>query len=110
MVRSFQAALAACASLLLASTVRATPLDCTSVPPGAPPVTIEILTAVESGDQDLCVAEVRGMVDLSRSGGWDVYVIVDSSGSTAGSSGIDLDGDGLTSTGDWRAPTDPGDS
>ena len=97
-------------TLALAFPAAAIPLDCTSTPPGAPPITVELVAVTESGDQTACFAEIRGMVDTSRAGGWDVYIIVDSSGSTAGSSGIDLDGDGLVGQGDWRNPTDPGDS
>jgi len=98
------------AVLLSAAPALATILDCTATPAGAPPIVVELVSITENGDQNACFAEVRGSVDLSRVGGWDVYIILDSSGSTAGSSGIDLDGDGLLGTGDWRAPTDPGDS
>jgi hypothetical protein len=97
-------------ALLVAPVLRAAPLDCTATPAGAPPIAVELVSTTESGDQNGCFAEVRGSVDLSRVGGWDVYIILDSSGSTAGASGIDIDGDGVVGTGDWRAPTDPGDS
>ncbi len=102
--------IAAVAALGAAPAAFAAPLSCTSTPPGAPAVTIEVVEIVESGTLGECFASVRGSVDASAAGGWDVYIIVDSSGSTAGSSGIDLDGDGIVGQGDWRNPTDPGDS
>jgi len=107
---SFAPALLSSALLLLSSPAGGRPLDCTSVPGGAPAFTLELVTP-DGDDRVLdCSVEIVGSVQLDDRAGWDVYLVVDSSGSTAGASGLDLDGDGRTGTGDWRNNSDPDDS
>lgn len=100
------AALAAAACLPVA----ANPLACTSVPAGAPAYTVELLDTPLAPTANPCEVGIRGRVSLDTTTGWDVYIVVDSSGSTAGASGLDLDGDGHVGQGDWRNNSDPDDS
>jgi Mg-chelatase subunit ChlD len=51
------------------------------------------------------VAEVSGLSNL-----FDLFFVIDSSGSTSSASGRDIDGDGFLGTGPAYANTDPGDS
>ena len=100
----------AAAIFLTAAAAQAIELDCTAVPAGAPAFTVELLAPEIEGLHRGCEVEIVGSVLLDDRRGWDVYLVVDSSGSTAGASGLDLDGDGLVGSGDWRNNSDPGDS
>ena len=97
------------AALAMPRFAQADPLTCTVTPGGAPAFTVELVTPV-AGETAGCFVEIRGHVKLASPVGYDVYVVLDSSGSTAGASGLDLDGDGVVGEGDWRSNTDPDDS
>lgn len=98
------------AVLLAAAPSGAVLLECTAEPAGAPPFEVELVTPTTDGVVTDCRVELVGRVGTVDVDALDVYVIVDSSGSTAGASGEDVDGDGVVGQGDWRTNSDPGDS
>jgi Mg-chelatase subunit ChlD len=96
--------------LLAGASTRGEILACTSAPSGAPPFIVELIEPTLVTGLRGCEAQVIGRVLLQDRRPHDLYIVVDSSGSTAGTSGVDVDGDGAVGVGDWRSNTDPGDS
>src|SRR5687767_7489034 len=96
-------------ALVTARPCAAEPLICTVEPSGAPAVVVERVTSAQDS-LEYCKVEIVGSVRMAVPRGYDVYIVVDSSGSTAGASGLDLDGDGVEGVGDWRTNTDHDDS